>query len=190
MNGLTFFGVTRSILAGMTHHPIRLVPWSVFQHVIPEIHKKETCPWLEFTQHSQVEPKKTQIQIHRSEKSLHSLVHLRVCELHTHHTHSRVCDLYTHRTHSTVPDKRALGSKRWNVWMAGEAHNWRPKDTKHNSLIVITLSQGVWRNGGGSERMHWFLRVNQSCFSPTNIMFQIRRHLFFFDFYWNSDDKL
>lgn len=56
-NGLTFFGVTGSILAGMTHHPIRLVPWSVFQHVIPEIRTRETGHWLEFTPDPQVEPK-------------------------------------------------------------------------------------------------------------------------------------
>lgn len=57
-NELTFFGVTGSILAGMTHHPIRLVPRSVLQHVIPEIHTKETGHWLEFTLHPQAEPKK------------------------------------------------------------------------------------------------------------------------------------
>lgn len=51
---LTFFGVTGSILAGVTHHPIRLVPRSVFQHVIPEIHK-ETGHWWEFTPHPRVE---------------------------------------------------------------------------------------------------------------------------------------
>lgn len=55
-NGLTFFGVTGSILAGMTHHPIGLVPRPVLQHVIPEIHTKETGHWLELTLPPQAEP--------------------------------------------------------------------------------------------------------------------------------------
>lgn len=36
--GLTFFGVTWCILAGVANHPIE-VPGSVFQHVIPGRHK-------------------------------------------------------------------------------------------------------------------------------------------------------
>lgn len=41
--------------------------------------------------------------------------------------------------------------RRWKVWLASNAHNCCPKDTKHEWVIVITLSHGVWRNDGGHK---------------------------------------
>lgn len=84
---LTFFGVPGSILAGVTHHPIRLVPRSVFQHVIPEIHK-ETGHWLEFTPHPQVE----------AIKDPHQTTTLTAFGLHS------------HRSFHTAAGARALGT--------------------------------------------------------------------------------
>lgn len=43
--------------------------------------------------------------------------------------------------------------RRWKVWLASNAHNCCPKDTKHKSVIVITLSHGAWTSDGGRKGM-------------------------------------
>lgn len=102
--------------------------------------------------------KKTNKQIHRSEKSLQSLVHLIVCDLHTHNAHSRVCDLHTHRahTHSSVwpshPPNilQSLINERWEA--RGETFDWQKEPIIDGPRTQNTSRRSVspWvRESGG-----------------------------------------